>query len=371
MLAVLFAIWTDRSYLDMHTTVKSRIESVFSQLLFKDFFDHAYYSYLRTTNRSHFNEVTFLSDGRLMFDKQGERLFIDDRVNEIIFLNDHLHDNGTPFLYVRAPNKLQDISLLPIAFSDSTIISDGDFILDLLRESGLSTIDLRAEMENEGLDFYSSFFKGDHHWTIEKALWAFGRIATFINSEYGFSIDEKTWDPGHYEPVTIKRGFLGEEAQAVNAFHRYEDITALIPKFHTDFTVTNIRNLYDPHFVSAGSFIEVFTPKLLDESTTEFDYDDLNVVHRFFNRYENTEAGEKRNILLVMDSMGMPLASFFAVAFETVDNLYLVNHDTNYKIWTAIDKNDYDLVVFLLSDVVVNYEEAILFENDRLYFGRP
>jgi len=357
--------------MDVHRTVKTGIGSIFSPLLFEDFLNEVHYNYLRATNRAHFNEVTFLKDGRLMFDKQGERRLTYSRVDEIVFLSNYLEEQGIPFLYVRAPNKLQNSSMLPRAFSDSTVIKDGEIILELLRSFGVSTLDLRAEMENDGIDFSTAFYRGDHHWTIEISLWAFGKIATYANREYGFQIDEKTWDSGQYERIVIERGFLGEESETVNASHRYEDITAMIPKFYTDYTVTNIRDPEDPHFESAGSFIEVFTPKLLDENVTEFRYGDLNAVHRYFNRYENTGASEKRSILLVMDSMGISLSACISTAFETVDNLYLVNHDTNHKIWTAIDSSNYDLVIFLLSDVVANYEEVTIIEQDRLFFGRP
>jgi len=370
-LTAISAMRGNRSYMDIHNDVKAGIESIFSPLPFEDFLYEAKYSYFRATNRGHFNGVTFLKDGRLMFDNQKERLFINDRANEIAFLSSYLNERGTPFLYVRSPNKLQDNSLLPIAFSGSTPISDGNLILELLREQGVDTFDLREQMENEGIDFPSAFFRGDHHWTTETTFWAFGQIADFVNREYGFSIDEMSWDPQQYETIVIEYGFLGEESKAVNAFHRFEDITALIPKFPTDFTVSNIIDSNHKYLVSEGSFAEVFTPRFLDENITEIDYIDLNVVNRHFNRYENNVAGEKRKILLAMDSMGIPLASFFAVAFETVDNLYIVNIDNNYRIWSAIDEYDYDLVIFLLSDASANYEAFNIFELDRFFFGRP
>jgi hypothetical protein len=179
-----------------------------------------------------------------------------------------------------------------------------------------------------------------------------------------------TWDPESYSAITKELSMLGEEAQAANAPHFYEDITILVPKFHTDFTVTDIRYYNYQHFVTAGSFTEVFTPRLLEEGHTTFDYSDLNRVHRYFNRYENTEARENRNVLLIMDSMGIPLATHFAVAFTVVDNHYLV-HKTNHRIWPAIDMNDYDLVVFVLSDMVISSEDAYPFASDRLFLNRP
>jgi hypothetical protein len=370
MLFAFYAARIDRTYLELHSSIKTRIESRFSSLPFEDYFKQMHYNYLRVTGRGHFNGVTFLNDGRLMFDDLQRPIFLNDRVNEIVFLNEYLYDKETPFLFVRVPTKMRDNSLLPLAFSDNTDIADGDTFLELLAGNGVDTLDLRAEMNKAGFDFYSGFFWGEHHWTVETSLWAFGKIAGFINSEYGFNLDEMVWDPGSYNIITKKRAMHGEESQTVNAPHLYEDITFLIPAFHTNFTVTDIRSYYAPHFVTAGSFTEVFTPRILEEDRITFNYGDLNIIHRYFNRYENTEARENKNVLLIMDSMGIPLATHFAAAFTTVDNHYLVHH-TNHRIWPAINMNDYDLVVYVLSDMVISNEDAYPFTADRLFLGRP
>ena len=373
VILLLFAYYSariDRTYLDIHSTIKTSIESRFSALPFEDKFKQAHFYYLRATNRGNFNGVTFLKDGRLMFDDFTGPIFFYDRLNELLFLSDYLEEQGTPSLYVRAPNKIKDNSLIPFAFSDNTDIAYGEAFIEHLAAHNVTTLDLREEMNNVDFDFYSGFFRGDHHWTVETSLWAFGKIGEFINREYGFNLDRMTWDPGSYSVITKERGMLGEESIAVNAPHLYEDISFLAPKFHTDITVTNIWHLNYPEFVSRGNFTEVFNPRTLEENRTYYYYSDLNRVVRYFHRYENTEALEDRNVLLIMDSMGIPLATFFSTAFTIVDNHYLV-HRTNHNIWPAINLNDYDLVVFVLSDMIVSHEDAYPFSADRLFLGRP
>jgi hypothetical protein len=367
---VFYTVMINRTYLDIHNSVKVRIESRFSSLPFEDFFKQSHYHYLRATKRGNFNGVTFLKDGRLMFDHLTSPIFFYDRLDELLFLNDYLNDRGTPFLYVRAPNKIKDNSLIPLAFSNNAEIAYADAFLEYLKDFGVDTLDLRAEMNKAGFDFSNGFFRGDHHWTVETSLWAFGKIGEFVNREYGFSLDEMTWNINSYNIITKERGMLGEESITVNAPYLFEDIVFIQPKFHTDFTVTDIRYYYAPRYETSGSFTEVFTPGILEENRTTFDYSDLNRVHRYFNRYENAEARENRNVLLIMDSMGIPLATHFAAAFTTVDNHYLV-HYTNNRIWPAINMNDYDLVIFVLSDMIVSYEDAYPFSSDRLNLGRP
>jgi hypothetical protein len=371
MLFAFYAARIDRTYLDIHSSVKARIESRFSSLPFEDYFKQAHFYYLKATNRGNFNGVTFLKDGRLMFDDlEREPAFFYDRLNELLFLSDYLEEQGIPFLYVRVPNKIEDNSLIPLAFSDNAEIASADAFIAYLNSNNVNTLDLRVEMNNAGFDFYSGFFRGDHHWTVETSLWAFGKIGEFISREHGFNLDEMTWNPGSYNIITKERGTRGEEADAVNAPHLYEDMSFLLPKFHTDITVTDIQDAQYPRFVTRGSFTEVFTPRILEEDHTTFYYSDLNRVFRYFKRYENTEARGDRNVLLIMDSMGFPLATHFATAFTVVDSHYLV-HNTNHRIWPAIDKNDYDLVIFVLSDMIVSHEDAYPFTNDRLFLNRP
>jgi len=368
--AAVFAMWTNRSYMDMHTLVKSQIVQSFSELPFEGFMNRVHYNYLRATNRGHFNGVTFLTDGRLMFDEQDDLVFIQERTEEILWLNNYLQNKEIPFLYVRVPSKIQDNSVLPRAFSDNTNIEDGDYVLHFLQDNGVDTIDLREKMDRYGTDYYFAFYHGDHHWTTETTLWALGEIADFVNREYGFSVDKMVWDQEQYEHITLKRGFLGEESETINAMHRYEDITALVPKFPTSIMVTDIREIDDQHTVSAGSFVDVFIPKLLDENNTHLRYGELNVVHRYFNRYENSEASDQKNILLIGDSMAISLSTYLTTAFGTVDNLMLF-YGANHRIWPAIERNNYDLVIYVLSDMIVAFEDRHIFEDDRLFLGRP
>jgi len=373
MFLILFALYAarvDRTYLDIHSSIKTRIENRFSSLPYEDNFKQAHFYYLRATKRGNFNGVTFLKDGRLMFDDLIKPIFFYDRLDELMFLSDYLEELGVPLLYVRAPSKVMDNSLIPFAFSDNADIANADAFIEYLIRFNVDTLDLREEMNKAEFDFYSGFFWGDHHWTMETSLWAFGKIGEHINREYGFNLDEMMWDPGSYSIITKERSMLGEESKAVNAPHLLEDISFLIPKFHTDITVTDIWHINYPQFVSRGNFTEVFSPRILDENNTTFDYGDYNKVHIYFNRYENTEARENRNVLLIMDSMGIPVATLFSTVFTTVDNHYLV-HNTNYNIWPAIDINDYDLVIVLLSDMIISHEDAYPFSNDRLFLDRP
>ena len=359
-----------RAYLDFHADVKYRIESIFSPLPFDDDIKLAHFEYMKLTRRGHYNGVTFLNDGRFMLDTLGYTLFLNERADNIVTFNDVAERNGAQFLYVRIPSKLESNSLLPLTFSDNYIIEGSDALMNLVSEYGVDTLDLRAKMESDGMDYATSFFRGDHHWTIDKVLWAFGKISEHANNEYGFSINEMTWDPNQYGKFTFAGGFLGEESIAVNALDNYEDMNYLYPNFHTEFVITDlIGENYMAH-LDSGNFVDVFIPQIKTGYTGRLTFGSSNQWSSGFTRYENSAAGEDKSVLLVMDSMGIPLATFFANAFTRVDNLYLQN-GSNHRIWYAVENYNYDLVILAVSDVVVSGESTQIWHHDRLFLGYP
>jgi len=366
-----FVIKTYDFYIGVHKAVKEGIEWLFYTPPMSTYFDRAHYIYIRATNRNHFNGVTFLTDGRLMLDDKDYNAYLYERADAIVKLQGYTYERGIPFLYVRIPSKLQDNSLLPRAFSENSIIANGDALLRTLKDNDVKTFDLREEMEKDGVDFATAFFRGDHHWTAETALWAYSKIGVYINGEYGLGLDERTWDPQQYERVAFEGTFLRTEVEAVSAIGIPEDINALIPRFPAEFNVTSNWSESYRYEVASGSFAEVFTPELLKGQSSAFNYmEGLNAVHDGFNRYDNILVNNGKKVLIIADSMGISIATYFATAFESVDFLYLRNGQ-NERAWSAIDRYDYDLVIFAVSDVVISQGNEPTFENDRLYLGEP
>jgi len=353
----------------INTAVRDTVEEFYSYVPMGERFSRMYFNYMRAMDRNHYNGVTFLTDGRLMFDTTEPNIFLYERANAIMELVHYL-DEGEPFIFVRVPNKLQDNSLLPIAFSDSHIIEDSEKFLHLIRGYGIDTLDLRAEMEKDGIDFATAYFRGDHHWTAETALWAFGKVAEFANREHGFTVPESAWDPLQFEKMTFPGAFLGEESKAVNALDNYEDITVLSPRFLTEITVTDIRVEHYGNIRIEDSFADVFMPLLRYAYHDGFTYSDLNVLARDFLRFENANAPEQKKVLLIADSMGFPLTMFFSNTFAVVDQLYLMQGN-NDRVWSAVAEYEYDLVIFILSDGVVPFGDEDGFWDDRLFLGVP
>ena len=363
----IFAMWTDRSYMDIHASVKGRVERLFSELPIDGFLNQTHYDYLRATNRNHFNGVTFLTDNRLMMDTLENNSYRLERADGIAELRDYANNEGIPFFFVRVPSKIQDNSPLPFAYSDNTIITKADELYETIAGHGVNTFDLRAEMEKDRIDFAEAFFDMDLHWTAETALWGAGKIGEHMSREFGFELDKSVWEPGNYDRITYRNAFQGNEIRPLGGSFVFEDITAVVPKFYTEIEKT----VHDVNEVTAGSFIDVFAPKVRNEVNEFFATEDMEIQERSLTSLVNFNASNDYKVLLIGDSYGLSLVTFFSLGFERTDFLYLITGHTFRVIWDVIRGSDYDIVIFMLSDAVVSLENRPVFEEDRLYLGRP
>ena len=370
LFVIINSIRSERSYIEMHAALKNRIESYFEDLPFAPHMRQAHYMYLRATNRHHFNEVTTLTDGRLLMDNLEPHFFLYERANGIIALGDYLYRNDMPFLYVQVPSKLEDNSVLPLAFSDNQSIEYSNRLRELIADAGIDTFDMREAMIQQGMDFTTAFFRMDHHWTAETAIWASRTIGEQVNELYDLGIDTGVWDFSNFESVTFENAFQGSEITSLHGYHIFEDITAFFPNFQTDIELRSWG--YDP--IATGDFIDVFIPRLRNEGAENivyFDYGDMTLPIYPFMRITNNLVNNDRSILLIVESNGLLLAPFMALDFETVYVVYLIYEVTPNNLWYALDMFDYDAVVMAVSDVVVAHRSLDYFFRDRLFLGYP
>lgn len=239
----------------------------------------------------------------------------------------------------------------------------------MLSQNGVDTLDLREKMMLEKMDFATAFYRNDHHWTAETALWSLGEIASVINADYGFNLDENIWNPQSYDKITYEDAFMGSEAERIGDPSLKEDITALIPRFETEFKVSNINEFGKEEASTAGNFIEVFIPKATASHNDSFSQYDLNTADNGFTKYVNETASEHKKILLIADSFGRVLSTYLACSTEQVSYLSL-SEENNKKLYSVLENEDFDMVIFMVFDQVLLRDNAEL-GKDKMYFGVP
>ena len=176
--------------------------------------------------------VNKLSNGQIMYDlpKRNMKKY----AGYIEELNDALEAMDTDFIYVQIPFKIKDDSYMPPG-THANGNENADQMVQLLRDKGINTLDLRDNIEEQNLDWSSLFFKTDHHWTPQTALWAAGIVMERIHKDYGFDVNMDYYDIDNYKQKTYKNWMLGAVGRRVGTLYDgLDDFTLFDPKFKTD-----------------------------------------------------------------------------------------------------------------------------------------
>ena len=370
MFVIFNSVRAGRSYLEIHTALQNRIESYFEDMRFSRLLRQAHFEYLRATGRNHFNNVTFLTDGRMIIDNLAPNFFLNERADGIIELGNFVERSGAHFIFVRTPNKLQDYSTLPLAFTHNQSIEYGDSLIRLISEAGINTFDFRVKMNEEGIDIAEAFFLRDIHFTPETSLWMTGVLGAYINEKFGLGIDVSVWESERFERRTFEQAFQGNEIRYVHGYHIFEDVTVVFPKFHTDLAVSSIT-YFSYQQGRAGSFTDAFMPRVHEENVERFDFADINIPEYPFTRIVNNAASNNKTVLLISESNGLLQSTHLSLGFAGLDFLYLVTGFTDRVIWEFIADGDYDVVIFAVSDAALSFDDAYTFYLDRLFLGHP
>lgn len=148
---------------------------------------------------------------------------------------DALAQADIPFLAVTAPIKVADTEKeLPEAVHDwGNEIAD-DFLAELEKNGG-AAFDLRPAFD--ALDNRTDlFFRTDHHWKAEGALFACTVLMDELAQRYGFAVDEKALDEANYDKTVYENYFLGSQGKRVGSLYAgVDDFTVYTPRFATWF----------------------------------------------------------------------------------------------------------------------------------------
>jgi len=269
------------------------------------------------------------------------------KADKTAVLDAHLKSEGIPLLYVQLPFKVSKLdNKLPTGVFDYSN-ENADTMLTALKSRGVATFDLRQEIKKDGLDWYSLFFRTDHHWKPETGLWAAGKISEKLNSDYGFNIDRTLLDKNSFRTKIYNNWFLGSQGKRVGQFYAGTDnFTLMLPKYKTDFDFTCHR-INGQTFTKKGSFEDTWIFK----ENLKKDYFNINTYavysgadYRVSVCTNNLLSGKK--ILLLRDSYSNVIAPFISLAgckeLRTIDPRYFQGSITGY-----IDDFKPDIVLML------------------------
>ena len=162
--------WTDKTVEEMaFKDLLVELHGLEMRLLDRHFVRDAEYSYsIVKDNHDWLQFITFEAQPR-----------------EIVRRIEILQDLDIPILYVQPPTKhIEGYTEFPVTLNDH---SDENVAANfaLLDEAGVPYLDLRQAAEEDGLDKERMFYRTDHHWRVETALWAVGRTVQEIEELFG------------------------------------------------------------------------------------------------------------------------------------------------------------------------------------------
>ncbi|MBR5273289.1 MAG: hypothetical protein IKU25_07880 [Clostridia bacterium] len=288
---------------------------------------------------------------------------INDSADKITGLKEFLDDRGTDFLFVQSPYKNDDQNpLFPVGIEDYSIDNSMRFV-SALREKNINTLNLIDRIREDNLDWYSLFFKTDHHWTNEAGFWAYGELAQYMNDNFGYNIDRNSWDINNYTVRTYEGAFLGSQGKRTGSlFAGVDDISFLIPKFETSLVYNNeIKGIY-----RTGTFEQ--TLLFEKENISGSLYDDfcyaasLNGDFGLLKLTNNLDTSGKK-VMIIKDSFANPVITFLApnVSEITVVDMRLLKGETGKTLREVIEESNPDTVIMLYNHSQISKPECFDF----------
>ena len=285
----------------------------------------------------------------------------DERLSEITGgiadFSDFLSKENIGFLYVQLPFKICPYDKeLPVGVEDYSN-ENTDRVLSALRSYSINTFDIREQIERDGLDWYSLFFRTDHHWLPSTALWASRQLCAVLNAEYGFRINTSLLDDNRFSKTTYRNIFLGSLGKRVGRFYAgVDDFTLILPKYNTNM-VYSYHDMYDGDLSGKKTVRKgTFENSCVDRS---FLFDDLMVSGTYstysIGNYPETITINKEiangKILLIRDSFSGTAAPFLSLA--ACRELYTL--DLRYydgSVAAYVQKLRPDIVIVMLNPSV-------------------
>lgn len=258
------------------------------------------------------------------------------------YFANQLEEKGINFLYVQCPSKENPTdNQLPHGVEDNYNIN-ADKLVNGLSQKNVPYIDLRKDLNIDFDDYFSRFFRTDHHWTPETGVWAAGKIAEELNKKYDYGINTDLGNISNYNVDVYEKYCFGSQGKKVTLkYADPEDISFIYPKAETDFTVT-----YDKENPVTGSFEDILLRRSVFD---KIDYYNISTYSAYLNgnhsmiRIHNNKLDNGKRMVYILDSFSSSVVPFLATEIE--DILVLDLRSFNGSVTTAIDAFKPDTVI--------------------------
>lgn len=301
------------------------------------------------------NDVIKLKNGQLT--GYTHSLFTDEQLKryseDISEFSKYLENKKVDFIYVQIPSKTSgDPQQLPAIITDYTDKSFNQ-IISVFEQNNVDVLDLRSKIKEQNLDFYSLFYKTDHHWNSFAGRWAANEIGAVMNSDYGFTLDLSKLNEEKFYLDKNPNKFLGSWGKRVGPLYAgVDDFDILIPEYDTSFVYK-----YNDE-TKIGSF---------KESLIDYSFFSGNYYQRFsyctflsgnfaFINIHNNYATCNKSILCIANSYSCALLPYMALS--GYQDIYAIDPRINtFSAKYYVEKYNPDVVIYMMN---TDYDSVIL-----------
>lgn len=304
--------------------------------------------------QSDMNGVVKLNNGYLATPMESlteEELY--QSAEQISYLRSQLAEYDIPLLYVMTPYVISEFDPeLPVG-TEEYGNQNMDIFLANLCDFGINYMDLRGEMNADGINQYDLWYRTDHHWTTEGGFYAYTKIADRLEQIMGVEVDPVIKDFNNYSVTTYKKWHLGSNGQRTGIYYAgVDDFDVILPQFDTKIqSASGAEGTFEEVLIDYGA---------LQNKDYESRYTYDNVLGNALGCYTNMNANNDKKILVICDSMGKSVNPYLILSFSGV---YTVDaYDPYVLTRDVIESYEPDAVV------IINYP-TILENPDAFCFG--
>lgn len=297
------------------------------------------------------DKVIKMNDGSLTFITD-KILDVDIRAENIVKFNKFLKEKNIYGLYIQAPHKTnENNSQLPkgvINLANET----ADEIIDKMKGQ-IDILDIRTEMNSDGIDFTNAFFKTDHHWKPETAFYAFTKVASILKNNCEFEINDEILNLNNYNKKVLEKWFLGSEGKRVGSLYAgVDDISIISPKFNTNLEM--IWPSYGIH--DKGQWLDTV---VMDNSNEGKNYYNSNPYAMYMGGdrdlqiIKNHNSLNDKKVVIVRDSFGCAFTPFLSLTCKELSVIDLRHYEGS--LYDYVEENKPDVVMFLFNPTGIQY----------------
>ena len=243
---------------------------------------------------------------------------------------------------------------------------NGSILMELLKKQGINLLDIREEAKKDKKNWYSLFYKQDHHMKTDVQLWVASKIAELLTEKEGYRFAKNLFSLSEYNLVKTNTMF-GSQARGIlksGLEIKPEEYTKVTPKFDTYFEI----ELPTKGKIRKGSYENSLFDNDIYKRSLQTDFysishqngygcaiwknNDLGIIR---NKIPNFNKGKK--VMIIQDSFGCYTSPYLAQGIEEMHLIYLPTFTGSIRSYIKNIKPDVVLMLYN-EGVAQKYEDS-------------